>query len=255
VIFSLEQVVAFALLLLLSSGVCVISCLHWLSSSSDSFFTCFFSCSSFSLFISFSSLMLLWSEGVEGLEEESVCAIMVLLLLLLLLSLVFPEASSLNMDMNCSSSNLSNSFSLSPPSLPRLLQWWSSIGASRKAMESLTDRRWAPRLAAEKSRNSSTHEGFWFDMFGGMVLREGIFWWGEEKSGQLGAMLGIFGGNWAILSHTNEHNLSREWWRRMNEREGTEDYVYKYLKHNQTKPNQTQCWYILWLPKCIYNYI
>jgi len=41
----------------------------------------------------------------------------------------------------------------------------------------------------------------------------------------------------------------------MNEREGTEDYVYKYLKHNQTKPNQTQCWYILWLPKCIYNYI
>lgn len=95
------------------------------------------------------------------------------------------------MDMNCSSSNLS--------------KWWfptAEEGGSRKAMESLIERRWVPRRVAEKSRNSSIHEGFCccgpaVAAAAAVAAIEGSFW--EEKSGQLGVvMVGIFGGSCAI---------------------------------------------------------
>lgn len=63
------------------------------------------------------------------------------------------------------------------------------------AIESLMDLRCEPRLPAEKSKNSSTHEGLWF-VFGGEFSIEAILWCG--KSGQLGAMFGTLGGNCAI---------------------------------------------------------
>ena len=59
-------------------------------------------------------------------------------------------------------------------------------------MESLMERRWFPRRQAEKSRNSSTHEGF-CTAVEAVAVR---FW--EEKSGQCGVMLGILGGSCAI---------------------------------------------------------
>lgn len=89
--------------------------------------------------IGFSSLLLFWSEdGEEGLEAEerggggSAAVAM----------------SSENMEMSCSSSRRSKPARHS-----------SRKGVSRKAMESLADRLWAPRRADEKSRNSSTHDG------------------------------------------------------------------------------------------------
>lgn len=67
-------------------------------------------------------------------------------------------------------------------------------------MESLTDLRWDPRLAVEKSRNSSTHEGF--------VAKEGSFAC-ETTSGQLGTvMFGIFGGNCAITKEEEEEEFN-----------------------------------------------
>jgi len=89
--------------------------------------------------IGFSSL-LFWSEaGEEGLDADdsgggggSDAAAM----------------SSENMEISWSSSSRSNPARHS-----------SRKGASRNVMESLADRRWAPRRADEKSRNSSTHEG------------------------------------------------------------------------------------------------
>ena len=179
----------FVVVVVVEFGFACESELHWLSTSSDSFLTCclllWSSC------ISFSSLMLLWSDGVEGFDEETVGPV----------ATAIEAISSLNIDKNCSSSNLSNS-----PSLPLLPgsaaatggaapepppRHSSSIGASRNVMESLTDLRWDPRLAVEKSRNSSTQEGF--------VAKEGSFVC-ETTSGQLGTvMFGIFGGNCAII--------------------------------------------------------
>jgi hypothetical protein len=59
--------------------------------------------------------------------------------------------SSENMDMSWSSSRRSKSCAPTPA--------LSSETGSRKATESLTERRCAPRLVAEKSRNSSTQDG------------------------------------------------------------------------------------------------
>lgn len=71
-------------------------------------------------------------------------------------------------------------------------------------MESLIERRWVPRRVAEKSRNSSIHEGFCWPavaaVAAAVAAMEGSFW--EEKSGQCGVvvvvMVGIFGGSCAI---------------------------------------------------------
>lgn len=68
-------------------------------------------------------------------------------------------------------------------------------------MESLIERRWLPRREAEKSRNSSTHEGFCTAVEMVVAAAVGVekgesFW--EEKSGQCGVMLGILGGSCAI---------------------------------------------------------
>lgn len=63
-------------------------------------------------------------------------------------------------------------------------------------MESLIERRWLPRRHAEKSRNSSTHEGFCTADEAAAVEKSESFW--EEKSGQCGVMLGILGGSCAI---------------------------------------------------------
>lgn len=134
----------------------------------------------------FSSLILLWSDGVEGLEVETVGGTAV-------------ETSLENIDMSCSSSNRSNSLLLCPKAAAAAaaasLSWHSSTsGASRNAIESLTDLRWELRLADEKSRNSSTHEG-WL-VLDSMLPMEGALWWG--KLGQLEDMVGTLGGNCAI---------------------------------------------------------
>lgn len=136
-----------------------------------------------------SSLMLLWSDGVDGLEDARGNAA--------------PAeeddgggTSSENMDsISWSSSRRSNS----PAALAS-----SASGASRKAMESLTERRWEPRLAEEKSRNSSIHEGWELGAGGEGVGRdgpaeagmeeEGGGWW--PKLGQVGwKLVGILGGS------------------------------------------------------------
>lgn len=163
---------------------------------------------------SFSSLILLWSDGVEGFEDDKVGA-------------TAAEISSLNIDRNCSSSNLSNSF-LSPAAVDggggaaEARQSSSSIGISRNVMESLTDRRCDPRLAEEKSRNSSTQEGLFCWVTGGVVVvgakvsMEGIFW--RESSGQLEAIFGILGGNCAIAqpktSKTKHTRMNKENWKK-----------------------------------------
>lgn len=181
-------------------GVCE-SELHWLSTSSDSFFSCcccfnWWSCAG----ASFSSLMLLWSDGVEGFDDDTVGATAV-------------DISSVNMDKNCSSSNLSNSLLAAPePGGAFEPRHSSSIGTSRKVIESLTDLRWDPRLDDEKSRNSSTQEGFWVValvgvelvvvIFGVILPIEGILWW--EKSCQFGGRFGILGGNCAITQWCKE---------------------------------------------------
>lgn len=82
-------------------------------------------------------------------------------------------------------------------------------------MESLTDRRWDPRLAEEKSRNSSTQEGlFWVTagvvVGGAKVSIEGIFC--RENSGQLGVIFGILGGNCAIAQRKAQ---IKEWIRKL----------------------------------------
>ena len=179
-------------------GVCV-SELHWLSASSDSFLSCCFnwwSCGG----ASFSSLMLLWSDGVEGFEDDTVGATAL-------------DISSVNMDMNWSSSNLSNSLLAAPdPGGASEPRHSSGIGTSRKVIESLTDLRWDPRLADEKSRNSSTQEGLWEEtvVVGVVPLVvifgvEGILWW--ENSCQFGEMFGILGGNCAITQNAK----GRKW--------------------------------------------
>ncbi|CAL5403766.1 unnamed protein product [Camellia sinensis] len=65
--------------------------------------------------------------------------------------------SSANMDMSCSSSNRSNSMLALDPGADDLLHSSTIIEGSMKAIESLMDRRWDPRFADEKSRNSSIH--------------------------------------------------------------------------------------------------
>ena len=72
-----------------------------------------------------------------------------------------------------------------------------TIGASRKAMESLIERRWLPRRHAEKSRNSSTHEGLFCTADEAAAVEKWESFW-EEKSGQCGVMLGILGGSCVI---------------------------------------------------------
>lgn len=178
--------------------VCV-SDWHWLSTSSDSFFSCWccfswrWSCDGVSFW---SSLMLLWSDGVEGFEDDTVGATAV-------------DISSVNMDKNCSSSNLSNSLLVVPDPGGAVVpepRHSSSTGASRKVIESLTDLRWDPRLADEKSRNSSTQEGFGEEeVVVAVVLLllpiEASFWC--EMSCQFGVMFGILGGNCA-MTHKND---------------------------------------------------
>ncbi|KAK3043342.1 hypothetical protein RJ639_002644 [Escallonia herrerae] len=102
--------------------------------------------------------------------------------------------SSMNMDVNCSSSNRSNSVAVLDPGAP-------TAGASRNASESLMDLRWDPRFDDEKSRNSSTHEWFWAMLFlVAKVSIDGILWWCCDMSGQFVVMFGTFGGNCAILT-------------------------------------------------------
>jgi len=77
-----------------------------------------------------------------------------------------------------------------------------TVGASRNAIESLMERRWLPRRDAEKSRNSSTHEGFCTVVVAvatavAVGVEKGESFW-EEKSGQCCVMLGILGGSCAI---------------------------------------------------------
>lgn len=141
---------------------------------SDSFFICR------SDGTGFSSLILLWSDGVEGFDVETVGGTAV-------------EMSPENIDMSCSSSSRSNSLWLVPKAAASLSHS-STRGASRKAIESLADLRWELRLADEKSRNSSTHEGGL--ELGNMLPMEGVLWW--EKLGQLEDMVGTLGGNCAI---------------------------------------------------------
>uniref|UniRef100_A0A0A9B7Z7 Uncharacterized protein n=1 Tax=Arundo donax TaxID=35708 RepID=A0A0A9B7Z7_ARUDO len=97
--------------------------------------------SSVSPFSGFSSLKLLWSDGDDelGAGAGATCGG------------GGGGRSSANMDKSWSSSRRSKSCAPTPA--------LSSGTASRKATESLTERRCAPRLAAEKSRNSSTHDG------------------------------------------------------------------------------------------------
>lgn len=81
-----------------------------------------------------------------------------------------------------------------------MLSWLATTGASRNAMESLIERRWLPRRDAEKSRNSSTHEGFCTaaaEAVAAAAVEKGESFW-EGKSGQCDVMLGILGGSCAI---------------------------------------------------------
>lgn len=156
--------------------------LHELSSSSGSLLGC--TCIWWRWSDGPSSLMLLWSDGDDGFEHD----------------MVGPPTttSSLNMDISWSSSNLSKSWPA--------LWWWlppaedlrhsSTMGASRKAMESLIDLLWDPRRDDEKSKNSSTQDEPWW-----LFNPPSIF-----KSGQFGVvMLGTFGGNWAMVLKYNPH--------------------------------------------------
>ena len=156
--------------------------LHELSTSPGSFLGCW----SRAINGLFSSSMLLWSDGVEGLDDETVGGGRT------------PETSSENIDMSCSSSKRSKA--LFDPCITAVVVEFrhSSMkaGASRKAMESLMDLRWAPRLEDEKSRNSSTQDGCccWVAEMKFAII--GILWWEEEC--QFCVMLGILGGNCAI---------------------------------------------------------
>lgn len=165
------------------------SVLHELSTSPGSFFGgCWSRAAPFSS--PFSSLLLFWSDGVDGPEDDTVGG-------------TVRDMSSENIDMSWSSSNRSK------PLAPCSIAAWeclassTSTGASRKAMESLTDLRWEPRLEEEKSRNSSTQEGCWEVVVAVAAGRragaamDGILWWGKE--GQFWVMLGTFGGSCAIL--------------------------------------------------------
>lgn len=183
-----------------AGGGCVVcgSFLQELSTSPGSFF----GCCCWSNGVAFSSLLLFWSDGVEGLEEEAVGG-------------TATDMSSENIDMSCSSSSLSKPL-VSGILLVALefLQSSTKEGGSRKAMESLIERRWAPRRTEEKSRNSSTQEGWLLWLLIVMAVAavaalptllllvvvleiKDIRWWGKE--GQLWAViLGIFGGKCAI---------------------------------------------------------
>ena len=175
------------------------SFLHELSSSTASFlgftwrswwFSCTGDATCSAIAAGFSSLLLVWSEdGDEGSEAEDGGAC----------GSATAATSSENMDMSWSSSSLSK-----------------NIGDSKNATESLADRRWAPRRADEKSRNSSTHDDVdednccccWGEVLDVVVAAEfgmkfdivdgGTLWWG--KGGQFWGMVGILGGNCAIPS-------------------------------------------------------
>ena len=178
------------------------SVLHELSTSPGSALGC--CCCSSGIGLLSSSILLLWSDGVDGLEDDTVGGSVT-------------DKSSENIDMSCSSSKRSKP--LFPCMTTAVLEFRHSSmnGASRKAMESLIDRRWDPRRADEKSRNSSTQEGcccccccccccwcwcwcwvlllvLWFVEMKFAII--GIRWWGDEC--QFWVMLGILGGNCAI---------------------------------------------------------
>lgn len=155
--------------------------LHELSTSPGSFFGCGAGgcccCMWSSMDVGLSSLLLFWSDGVEGLDDDNVGG-------------TAADISSENMDISCSSSRRSNPDELRHSSAKE-------TGASKKAIESLADRRWDPRLAEEKSRNSSTQEGCCWEMETGFGFpMEGILWWGKE--GQFWVMFGTLGGSCAI---------------------------------------------------------
>ena len=118
--------------------------------------------------------------------------------------------SSENIDINCSSSSRSNPW-LPAGTMAAEFRNSSRNVVSRNATESLADRRWAPRRADEKSRNSSTDDGNWLfwavavavkvplvDVGPGFaIVGDGILWWGI-KGGQFWVIVGILGGNCAI---------------------------------------------------------
>lgn len=124
-----------------SGGACC-SSLHELSTSPGSFLGCW----STAIIGLFSSSMLLRSDGVDSLDDDTVGG-------------NATETSSENIDMSCSSS------SRSKPLVPCITDGVEfrhssmNAGVSRKVTESLIDRLWAPRREEEKSRNSSIQEG------------------------------------------------------------------------------------------------
>lgn len=172
-------------------------CSNWhdeLSTSPGSFFNW---CGSAAVF---SSLLLFWSEDVEGLDDAGAAM----------------EMSSENIDISWSSSSRSNGGGAwrraAGTAEEEELRHSSANGVSRKAMESLMDLRWRPRREVEKSRKSSTHEELWWaeaavtaageeDDGGGEGDKLGIEGGGGGggKWGQFWGKEGIFGGNWAIM--------------------------------------------------------